>query len=182
MAGVFALDLAVNAGWASGAPGRIPESGAVRLKKPGEHRDVAFANLVAFLDTRWRDNLPDLVVKEAMLPLQAFKNIGNAEATVRMHAGLHAVVEALCVRFGVPWREAPDSTIRKHFLGKGRFGDRETTKAAVIERCHVLRLMPRDCADDNRADALATHDWAAATFGRRSASTQTLHLFGERAT
>lgn len=178
---VFALDLAVNTGWAFGAPGDLPSSGAVRLKKPSEARDVSFANLVAFLAERFSDDRPALVVKEKMMALEAFRSIGNAEATVRMHAGLHAIVEALCVRFGIPWRDVSDSTVRKHFIGKGRLGDRTATKAAVVQRCHVLRLMPRDCTDDNRGDALAVHDWACATLCRRSVSTESLHLFGESA-
>lgn len=178
---VFALDLAVNTGWALGAPGDVPLSGAVRLKKPGEPRDVSFANLVAFLADRFGDERPALVVKEQMMALEAFRTIGNAESTVRLHAGLHAIVEAMCVRFGIPWREASDSTVRKHFVGKGRLGDRASTKAAVVTRCHVLRLMPRDCTDDNRADALAVHDWACATLCRSAVSTNTLHLFGETA-
>lgn len=178
---VFALDLAVNTGWAHGEPGAVPASGAVRLKKPGEGRDIAFSNLMAFLSDRWSAERPALVVKEAMLPLEAFRTIGNAESTVRMHAGMHAIVEGMCVRYGIDWREASDSTIRKHFLGKGRLGDRASTKAAVVERCHVLRLMPRDVTDDNRADALAVHDFACATFCRRSVSVSTLHMFGEQA-
>lgn len=178
---VFALDLAVNTGWAFGPAGEVPLSGAVRLKKPDEARDVSFANLVAFLADRFGDYHPALVVKEQMMALEAFRSIGNAEATVRMHAGLHAIVEAMCVRFGIPWRDVSDSTVRKHFLGKGRLGDRATTKAAVVERCHVLRLMPRACTDDNRGDALAVHDWACATLFRRSVSAESLHLFGETA-
>lgn len=178
---VFALDLAVNAGWAHGEPGERPASGVVRLKKPDERRDVAFSNLVAFLAERFADDRPALVAKEAMLPLEAFRTIGNAESTVRLHAGLHAITEAMCVRFGIRWEEATDSKIRKHFLGVGRLGDRVSTKAAVVNRCHVLGLMPRDCTDDNRGDALAVHDWCCATFCRRSMSSNELHFFGERA-
>lgn len=178
---VFALDLAVRTGWAHGAPGSVPASGVVRLKKPDEHRSVAFSNMIAFLNVRFTADKPVLVVKEAMLPLEAFRAIGNAESTVRMHAGLHAIVEGMCVRFGIDCREASDSTIRKHFLGRGRLGDRETTKRAVVERCHVMRLMPREVDDDNQADAIACHDWACATFLNRSISIEKLHLFGERA-
>jgi len=37
------------------------------------------------------------------------------------------------------------------------------------------RVMPKDCVDADRADALATWDWAAATIPSK------LFLFGERA-
>lgn len=178
---VFALDLAVSTGWAHGAAGAAPASGVVRLKKPGENRDVAFANLIAWLNERWSAEPPILVAKEKMLALEAFRSIGNAESTVRMHAGLHAIVEAMCVRHAIPWCEGADGTIRKHFIGVGKLGDRASTKEAVVNRCHVMRLLPLDVADDNRADAIACHDWASATFCRRSVSANELHFFGERA-
>src|SRR2546422_3166863 len=50
-------------------------------------------------------SVPALLAKEKMLPLEAFRQIGNAESTVRLHAGLHAIVEGMCGRYGIPWRE-----------------------------------------------------------------------------
>lgn len=177
---IYAFDLGVKSGIARGAPGEHPWSAILTLKKPGESRDVAFSNFIAFLHDEWSAALPVLVVKEAMLPLEAFRKIGNAESTVRLHAGLHAIVEGMCGRFGIPWRDVHDPTVRKHFLGRANMGNRDATKLAVVARCHLLGLMPRDCHDNNRADALATHDWACANFGRRSVSTSELYLFGER--
>lgn len=176
---IFALDLGVRAGYAIGDAGARPDSGTVTLKNFDEHRAVAFSNLICFLNESWTADRPALVVKEAMLPLQAFKTLGNAEHTIRMTAGLHAVVEAMCVRHGIHFEEVADSTARKHFIGRARMGARKDTKAAVIQRCHVLGYMARTCKDDNRADALATWDWAAAHFGGRTATV--LHLFGENA-
>lgn len=174
---IFCLDLGVASGFAKGRPGDAPVSGTVRLKQKGESIDVAFANLVAFLCQEFAKERPALVVKEQMLALQAFMAMGNAESTVRAHAGYHAIVEAVCVRFGIPWDDVADSTARKHFIGIGRTGDREETKRMVVARCHALKLMPPDCHDDNRADACCIHDWACANFGSRAASIQNFQLF-----
>jgi len=174
---IWGLDLATRSGWAYGPPGEVPSSGSVILKKPNEGRAVAFANLIAFLAREWAIVRPALVVKESSLTLEAFKTLGMSEAQVRLQFGLHAVVEGLAVRFGVTiglnpetGRDPTDSVIRKHFLGIGRLGTREETKAAVVNRCHLLGLMSRDTNDDNRADALATHDWASAHLARKHAT------------
>jgi hypothetical protein len=176
---IYALDLGVACGFAKGRPGDAPASGTVRLKDKGEAIDIAFANLIAFLAEEFTREKPELLIKEKMLPLQAYASIGNAESTVRAHAGYHAIVEGLCVRFGIPWDDVAESTARKHFIGRAHLGDRDETKAAVVQRCHVLGYMPRECTDDNRADALATWDYAIAEFGRCPPAK--LAMFGERA-
>ena len=176
---IYGLDLGVRSGIAEGCVGDPPRSYSVVLKKPVEPQGVAFSNLIAFLDERFRTALPMLVVKEAMLALEAYRQIGNAAHVVRLHAGLHAVVEGMCGRYGVPWRDVNDGTVRKHFIGKSNMGNRKDTKAAVVARCHLLGLMPRDCMDDNRADSLAVHDWACATFGKLVS--KELFMFGETA-
>lgn len=176
---IFTLDLGVTTGFARGRPGDAPVSGTVRLKKTGESIDIAFANLIAFLCEQFEAERPALVVKEKMLALQAYASIGNAEKTVRAHAGYHAIVDGLCVRFGIPSDDVADSTARKHFIGIGRTGDRDETKRAVVARCHALQLMPKDCDDDNRGDALAIWDWACANFGSRAASISNFALFDQ---
>jgi hypothetical protein len=177
---IFALDLGARLGYCAGRPGATPISGVVVLKKSDEHRSVAFANLICFLTERWKAETPALVVKEAMLPLQAFKNLGNAEYTVRMTAGLHAVVEALCVRIGMPFEDVADSTIRKHFIGRARMGNREATKAAVVNRARLLGYIPKNSTADDRADACATWDFAVAHYCKAHAPRE-LFLHGERA-
>lgn len=177
---IYGLDLGVRSGVTEGCPGATPRAYSVELKKSHEAQSVAFSNLIAFLNQRFTASPPQLLVKEAMLPLEAFRQIGNAEKTVRLHAGMHAVVEGMCDRFGVAWRDVRDGTVRKHFIGKARMGTREETKAAIVARCHLLGLMPRDCWDDNRADSIAVHDWACAVFGRRAASMRELYFFNEQ--
>jgi Holliday junction resolvasome RuvABC endonuclease subunit len=172
---IFALDLASRTGYALGAPGERPRSGCVVLKKSDDPPAVAFGNLIFWLNEQCSIERPELVVTEAPFSLQAFKAHSNAEATVRMTYGLHGVVAGMCNRFGLPLQEFHPATIRKHFIGKGRMGSRAESKAAVIQRCHLLGYMPKECRDDNRADALATWDYAGAI---RPAK---LFLFGERA-
>jgi hypothetical protein len=176
---VYTLDLGVSTGFAKGKPGGAPVSGTVRLKKPSDPIEVAFSNLIAFLQQEFSAELPALLVKERIMSLEAFKQLNMGQAVVYAHAGYHGIVEGMCGRYGIPWRDIPDSTARKHFIGKGRLGDRDETKNAVVERCHVLQLMPRDCDDDNRADALCIHDWACATLGGRAASIENFQLFGQ---
>lgn len=176
---ILALDLGVRTGFAFGEAGAAPRSGVVTLKDRDDKRDVAFGNLIAWLDKLLREDRPDLVLREAPLNLQAFRTLDNAAFTVRVTLGLHAIVEGICQRFGTQAEEVPDATIRKHFIGRANCGGRPATKAAVIQRCHVLGYMRRDCADDNRADALATFDYAAATFGKRAP--RELVLFGASA-
>lgn len=172
---IFALDLGQRSGFAVGKPGTIPRSGTVVLKKPSEHRSVAFANFIEFLRAEWSKERPGLVVTEAPLPLQAFAKLGNGESTVRMTFGLAGIVEAMCVRFGVKHAEVHDATARKHLIGKGRLGDRESTKRAVISRCIALGYLPRGCEDDNRADACCVFDWAAVYLAR--VAPKELHFF-----
>jgi hypothetical protein len=164
---IIALDLAVRTGVAIGDAGEAPTASVVTLKRPNESAAVAYANLLAWLDRAIREHRPDLVFAEAALPLQAYRRLGSAEKTVVMHAGLHAIVAAICGRYGVRHEERADSTIRKHFLSIGRLGDRASTKAAVVARCHLLELLPRSCCNDNMADAIAAYDFASAHLMRR---------------
>lgn len=178
MAGaIFALDLASRTGWAKGPVGTAPQSGTTILKQGDEPAAVAFGNLIAWLDEEWKRERPALVVSEAPFSLQAFGKHKNAEATVKMTYGLHSILAGMCHRFSLRLEQVHAATVRKHFIGKGNAGSREETKAVVVHRCHVLSYMPKDCLDDNRADALATWDWAAA----RVQAPKELHFFGEHA-
>jgi hypothetical protein len=173
---IFALDLAIRTGFAVGLVGERPHSISVALKRPDEPRAVALGNLVAWLDSAWRKEKPALVVKEAPLSLQAYRNLGNSEDRVKMDYALHGIVEAMCNRFGITCEQWHVASVRKHFIGRSMLGDRAATKAAVVQRARVLGYIPRDCTDDNRADALALWDFAAARHGRRDPK---LVLFGE---
>lgn len=178
---ILALDLGVTTGFAKSRPrANDVVSGSVRLKSTSEAMDVAFANLWAFLSDQFAIEHPALVVKEAMLQLPAFGPLETSQKTIRAHAAYHGLVEGCCRAHDVDWRDVSESTVRKHFLGHARVpGGRPAIKKAVIARCHLLGLMPRDRHDDNQADALATCDWACATFGGAAASIQNFQLFDQ---
>lgn len=178
---VYALDLATHTGFAVGRAGAPPpRAGLHVLKQDDQHHSVACGNLIEILNREWNEKRPDLVAIEKILNLPAFANMNSSSNSVILQIKLHGIVGGMCERFAIPLREGADSTIRKHFTGKGRAGNRDETKAMVIARCHQLGLMPLNCHDDNIADALAIHDWASATFGGESASTNDLHLFEGR--
>ena len=176
---VFALDLARQAGYATGRPGAKPESGAMKLAPPKQGRDVVFGNLIALLNNQWRADRPAIVVCEAPLALDAVAKLGNSQDLVRMTYGLHAIVGGMCARYGIRHEEVNVGSARKHFLGRARLGDRESTKAAVVARCHLLGYMHPENHNDNQADALAVWDWACAHLMRTPPAE--LHMFGEEA-
>jgi crossover junction endodeoxyribonuclease RuvC len=178
---ILALDLGTRCGFAHGAPGDVPTSGAVLLKKKGEPADMAFGNFIAFLQQTFESISPSLVVKEAPFSLQAFSDRGNSEAGVLMAFGLHAITRGMCNRYGIACEQAYAATIRKHLLGKARMGTRDATKTAVVDRCKLLGILPADSDDADRADALATHDWACANFGSKAASISNFQLFDQGA-
>lgn len=164
---IMALDLGQRTGFAIGPAGEPPEAGVVALKREREPRAVAMGNLIGWLQKRWAEQRPELIFIEAPLNLQAFRKLGNAEATVRMTFGLAAIVEGMTTRMGIRLDERHVSTIRKHFLSTSNLGDRKSTKAAVVARCHLLGFLPRSCTDDNMADAIAAFDFASAHLCRK---------------
>jgi Holliday junction resolvasome RuvABC endonuclease subunit len=159
---VLALDLGIRCGFCLGHSGEPTESGTWLLKRPKEAPAVAFGNLLEALASQFVRCKPDLVVKEAPLNLVAMKS----PLDVAMAYGMSAIVYAICRRFGVRCEDVADSTVRKHFTGKGRWGDRALTKRRVLERCWQLAYFPRDVYDEDRADACAVYDWAVATLAR----------------
>ncbi|MES2166588.1 MAG: hypothetical protein V4458_06085, partial [Pseudomonadota bacterium] len=152
---IFTLDLGVRAGFAKGRPGEMPTSGIVILRSKQQSLADALGNLAAFLHEQFTSEKPACVVKETVMALEAFKQMNMSQDSVYAQVKYHGVVEMMCNRFGIPWSDLSDSTARKHFIGKGRMGSRDATKAAVVARCHALGYFPKDCNDDNRADAVA---------------------------
>jgi hypothetical protein len=175
MGAILALDLGIQMGWCQGPS----NSGSVRLRAPGAPEGVAEGNLIAWLHGHLYLHSPEVVVKESPLSLQGFANTHNSQEIVERTYGLHRIVLGMCNRFGIRCESVHPSTYRKHFIGRANCGARQDTKAAVIERCHLLKYLPRGCIDEDRADACAIWDWATAHFGRRRHGAKDLHLFGE---
>jgi len=178
---IWALDVGTRLGWAIGEPGHLFESGAWVLKSRADHTSVAGSNLIYLLNQGWSIERPASLVKEAPLALQAFKNLGNAAHTVAVTLGLHAIIEAMCGRFSVPFANVHNARIRKHFIGTASRGDRAATKAAVVNRCRLLKYVPADCKDEDRCDAIATWDYACALTRAPAHDGLEFHFFGEEA-
>lgn len=176
---IVSLDLGSSTGYAIGAPGSVPSSGSLRLKSPSDDPGVAFGRLLTFLDGTFRKTRPALVAIERPMHLGGTARAGNSERAVVLAYGLFAVAQAVCHMWTVPVVAEYPATVRKHFLGVGAPRRRKDAKAAVLRRARLLGLIPRDCEDEDRADAAAIFDWAAATHFR--ARPKELHLFGEGA-
>ena len=174
---ILALDLGIRVGWACGRPGDMPICGAVRLKLDNQARGVAGANFIAWLQAKITECRPQLIVKEAVLSLAGFQRKQAGEKTVQFQVGLHVIAESVAHAYRIPIKDIHPATVRKHFIGRGHAGGRAATKAAVVQRCRMLRLLPRDVWDDDRADALAVWVWAEANYSR--ACPRNLILFEE---
>jgi hypothetical protein len=173
---IAALDIATVCGFAFGDAGAIPQSGSVRLKRPGEPPEIAAFNMRAFLRDRFTLERFDLLAIEHFLNPAAQKS-ADAVILQLMCFGV-AVAEGMARGMRI---EAPHpSTIRAHFIGAAHKGARKDTKAAVLTRAKVLGYVPRDCRDTDRSDACAVFDFAAATYAR--VPPRDLVMFGEGAT
>jgi hypothetical protein len=174
---ILALDLGLRTGYALGAAGAQPAVNAIALGKSGDpHRSVASA-LMRFLRVGLRDTKVSLVAFASPPTIPWHSAAHSHEATARLQYGLPMIVMAMCDEFKVPVEEIAESTVRKHFCGKAKFGGREETKRAVLSRAIILGMLPRGCEDDNMADACAVWDWACATHGGRSVSASAFSLF-----
>lgn len=156
-------------------PAGAPASSFLRLRSPDEHRSFAFRRLISYLN-KALDGV-DLVFKEAQMPLGGMAAKNTGASTVLDTSGYHAIVEGMCARRGIAFEERHPSTIRKHFIGYGGGANRKETKRLVIQRCHQLGLLPKDCNDDDQADALSLHDYASAHFAGKPGA---FKLFGDQ--
>jgi hypothetical protein len=181
---VLALDLATTTGWAYGPAGGRPESGSVLLRKPSRRRKdtkieaepygVGAFNLLAFLRDKFAFWQPDRIVIENFLHPTAQPGGG----AVILSLMLHGAAEAFARSYGIEPRLVAPATWRLHFIGKANAGDRDATKAAVIRRAQMLGYVPRDCYDDNRADACGIWDYGCAVFSPKAHGPSSLNLFG----
>jgi hypothetical protein len=191
---IVALDLASNTGWAVGSVGSKPSSISMRLRRHDDPHDVALENMWVELDREFRKGLPDLVAKEKMLHLAALALLKNNAENSVLQMKLHGVVEQKCRHHGIRWIDVGVTTARKHFVGIGGVTGgsskqrRAENKMMVLRRCQLLGLIEKDTTPRpyeetdpiyNRADAICVWDYAAATFGGKSPSTEKLFLFGE---
>lgn len=179
---ILALDLGLRVGCAFGTIGDKPSAIAVTLRPRGCSRGTAFYNFLAWFGEKVREVRPTLIVKEALLPVGALANKRekaiSSQASVEITYFLHGAAEAIAAAHVTRIESGHVATVRKAFIGKGRVGNRADMKVAVIARCHLLRWLPRDCDDHDKADALALWEWARGAFFSRASE---LYLYGEEA-
>lgn len=137
-----------------------------------------------------RDRMPDLIIFEKPLNPHVWfdmcRKIGrpqNAESLSLQHM-LAGVIYREAGRRDIRCVEVDRKAVLKHFTGRSSWssgpgaGDGRTLgKKQVIARAKMMGLLPIDCNDDDRADAVANHDYASALYGRKHAAD--LVLFDE---
>lgn len=174
---ILALDLGVRLGFCLGSPeggASATVSDAKILRTPHEPSNMGLATLLDWLNKLIVKDKPILVVKEKRLTFMGFERKKTSADTMDSQIKLHGIVEAMCGFHGVEFRDVARPTICKHFIGTGAL-KRKEGKLAVIQRARLLGYVPKSCIDDDRCDAVALWDWAAAH------SADVLHLFGEEA-
>lgn len=139
----------------------------MKLRREGQGQDIAFSNLIHFMGQELRARKPQVVMKEQPFSIAAMRDSNSADEVVTMTFGLHAIVDGMARRFGVPVVARHRSTILKHFTGRGTYGSRQLGKRAVLARCIALDWLPPGCTDEDRADAVAGWDWASAHLGKK---------------
>lgn len=187
---ILALDPATRLGFAVGEPGAIPRSGTIRLKQPDEPFETAATNMAAWLRDTLTIEPVDLVVVEHFLS----PKYSSSQNAAIMGVGLYAIAASIAGLYGIRFASATPAEIRAFVCGRASAASRRrhgaaprtqreiasaraATKQMVLDRCKLLKLLPEDCMDDNRADACALWEFSCARFAR--AERKELFLFGE---
>jgi hypothetical protein len=190
---LLALDLAEHkTGWLFWPVGEIGQPQVLRLRTKDGTTEEAAAKLACWLRDLFDQREPWLVCMEHFLPAGAAA--GRTMDTVREgQIAMAYVVRAISAAYSVPVRSPYPATVRRHFCGQSSAApkrprgykrsdkeaaqDRQETKAMVIKRAQLLGYIPKDCQDDNLADAASLHSFGSAYFGGKHAGP--LALFGE---
>jgi hypothetical protein len=174
---IYAFDLGTQCGWARGHGYTSMQSGSIMLKQRGEPDWTAFTAWARWLQTVWTQEPPTVVVLEAMFSSAAFA-ARSSDASAKLQSGLRGVVGAFAGAWKITPSEYQRSTILAHFISNGRPGSRMLGKQLVVERCRLLKYVPRDCHDEDQCDALALLDYEFSQ--RRVPDVRQLFMFGER--
>lgn len=159
---IVALDVATKTGICVGDSGAEPRAWSVNLGEPPDDR--RFSQALQLTQSLIAEHSPDLIVAEAA--------IGGPKASAYL-IGLIACVRGCAWNRGVRFELAHLSAVRKHFVGKAlttkhyphltQAAAKRAIKVEVMRRCHLVGWKPDT---DDEADAMATWDWACATFAK----------------
>jgi hypothetical protein len=165
---ILALDPAeYKLGWALGRAGTKPVVGVYKLRdKTDERTEEAIGRFANWLMERIMREQVDLVVVEHFLPSGALKGMTTAD-TREGQIGLAYAARAVTAICDRPFRSPMPNQIRKHFCGRA-FDPGGDTKGMVILQAQLLGYIPRDCFEDNIADAVALWDLASSHWGRKA--------------
>ena len=146
---ILALDLGTKCGWAVGSPtdpGPIRngvwnfqptkfDSAGIRFSKFEEY--LAFEIAIAGIDK---------VVYEAVRNHMAID-------AAHVYGGFMAILQAVCIKQGIPYEGVPVQTIKKHATGKGNADKKAMVKAAIKKWKNI------NVTSDDQADALHLLDY-----------------------
>ncbi len=157
---ILAIDPGTKCGFAVGNSAKVPVSWSVHLSSTHSPEDLAatFGSMILGLTRKHR---PELVAIERFISPVA----QPSGAPVITSLMLHGAVAAICGILKVPLVSISPATWRKHFLGSVPKGRKEV-KTAAVKRAQLLRYVPPDCADQDRAEACGIWDYSAAHYGR----------------
>jgi crossover junction endodeoxyribonuclease RuvC len=156
---VLGLDIATSLGWARGrVDDPAPACGTIRFGNVRTSAPEIFGNAVRWAEAYIGELKPDILVVEALLPVDAM--IGETSRAVRDRlCGLHSIMLGVAHNAGVgEIVTASVSDVRNHFISQRNL-KRAQAKAAVMAKCQVLGW---SVADDNQGDAAATWSYACA--------------------
>lgn len=168
---ILSIDLGRLCGFCMGVAGTIPESWSHELRRSGQPNGLALGELAReMIRAKNRLGKPDMIVLEHWLPPKQAKSGANVEDALRMNGACNAIAGV----WGVNVSEPFPSTVRTQVCGRpyesgdGLRGNRRisNTKIMVLDTMITLGYLPRNCNDDDRADAVCAWVWAQANFAR----------------
>ena len=161
---IASFDLARLTGGALGESSARPFSWTWELGEPGSDIGLWCGALARELEEfRKAYGIPDLAVIEHWLPPRPGMVDKNVEPSLRLNGAAHAIIGGV---WGCRIVEPFPATVRAAVCGRANAGERKETKKMVLATVKLLGLLPANCFDDNRADALAGWHWASSVYGR----------------
>lgn len=161
---ILSIDLGRRTGFAIGKGGNTPPASWSHELGPTGEVGLQCAELARHLEaTVEAHGRPDVVCIEKWLAPFAQKSQLAVESSLRLNGAVHAIMGG---RYHCNIVEPADSTIRAAVCGQGRTGKRDDTKVMVLQTLKLLKMIPTDSFDDNRADAVAGWVWTSAVYAR----------------
>lgn len=164
------LDLGRKTGFCYGRAGAVPTSGSIVLRKTSEDPALGLGALARWLRNHVRTNgKPDLLGLEHWVPPRGADgktNVNAIEQALRFNGAAHAVAGV----YGIEVTEPYPATIRSQVCGAA-YGPRQSdgkrdTKGMVIRTMVLLGYIPKNCEDEDQADAACGFAWMESVFAR----------------